>query len=216
MSQTLELNMEDEKKYSEKDRINIEKSILRKNIIKQRDRIYPADINDFSTTICKCICASTKFLRAKDILLYYSFGSEVRTDYIFEKAIEKGKHVYYPKVNGDIMDFYKVNSKKDFTEGFKGIMEPFTTDISYKGGEKENLIIVPGSVFGRDGYRIGYGRGYYDKFLSRYTNLYKIGVCYNIQMVDECPRDENDVCMDEIVTEKAIYNDGSDNEVRWI
>jgi len=196
--------------------ISHEKILVRKKILKERNRLFPLDIKDYSEIICKCICSESRFLRAKDILLYYNYGSEVKTDYIFNKSLEMGKNVYFPKVEGDEIDFYKVTSKQDFTDGFKGILEPYGTNYSFKSEYNDCIIIVPGSVFGRDGYRMGYGRGFYDRFLKRYKNLYKIGICFNIQLLDTCPHDENDVMMNEIITEKEILTDDGNGEVRWI
>ena len=78
------------------------------------------------------------------------------------------------------------------------------------------MIIVPGTVFGRDGYRIGYGKGFYDRYLADYPGLWKTGICFSTQIVKECPHDEYDIQMDEIVCENEVITLNGEGEARWI
>ena len=197
--------------------IELDKRELRKNILKKRNAIYPADLMKKSELISRCIEMESRFLRAKNVLLYYSFGSEVKTDYLLKKSLEMGKRVYYPKVTGDDMDFYRVYSAGEFTSGFKGIMEPNEAgELFGLDSMDKSIIIVPGTVFGRNGYRIGYGRGFYDRYLRRYKDIYKVGVCFSCQLIDNCPYDNLDVRLDEIVTDSEILTADEKGEVRWI
>ena len=197
--------------------IKEQKTKIRKEIIQRRNAIAPPDMIAHSKRICNLIMAESRYLKAKDILLYMSYSSEVKTDLLFETALKEGKNVYFPKITNDEMDFYKVTSFTDFATGYKGISEPFCCEQSYhKSDSNSAIIIVPGCVFGRDGYRIGYGKGYYDRFLARYPGLYKIGICYSVQMIDSCPCDSYDIQMDEIICEKEILTKSGKGEARWI
>lgn len=195
--------------------IEEQKKALRSEILKKRNSIAPPDLVAFSNRICSCVTTESKYVRCNDILLYSHFGSEVKTDYIFEHALKDGKNVYFPKVEGNIMNFYKVNSMDDLKTGFKGMLEPYN-GLKHSNESSKAIIIVPGSVFGRDGYRIGYGRNFYDNFLSRFPDMYKIGICFSRQLVDTIPVDESDVQLDEIICEECILTRDGKGEARWI
>lgn len=195
--------------------IEEQKKALRKEILKKRNSIAPPLLSEYSDTICKYIMAESKYIRCDDILLYSSFGSEVRTNLIINHALANGKNVFFPKVEGEIMNFYKITDVKELSGGFKGILEPFGNSSRFKDASK-SVVIVPGSVFGKDGYRIGYGRGFYDKFLNRFPDIYKIGVCFSNQLVESVPVDDHDIQLDEIVCESFILNKEGKGEARWI
>lgn len=193
------------------------KKILRREFIKKRDSIYPATSNEYSEIICETIISGKHFTNAKNVLLYASYGSEVKTDPLLNKALLLKKNVYFPKVCGDDMDFYKINSKNDLRDGFKGILEPYGASPSYSSGNsRDTIIIVPGSVFGRTGYRIGYGRGFYDRYFNRFKDMYKIGICFDIQLLNEVPFEEHDIMLDAIVTENEVLFRGDEGESQWI
>lgn len=194
--------------------IKEEKSRLRKLISKQRNSIAPPDVVVLSEIICKYIESGSKYIRCQDILLYNSFGSEVKTDHLFNKALADGKNVYFPRVEDDLMNFYRVESKEELTEGFKGILEPFGNSPRFS--KDKAIVIVPGLVFGKDGYRIGYGRGFYDNFLKRFPDLYTIGICFSNQIIDQIPTEEHDEQLDEIVCENFILNREGTGDARWI
>ncbi|HOO80060.1 MAG TPA: 5-formyltetrahydrofolate cyclo-ligase [Lachnospiraceae bacterium] len=195
-----------------------QKTKFRKEYIKKRNSVAPPDAYEYSRRICNFITTESRFIKAKDILLYYNYGSEVRTDFLFNEIIKQGKNAYYPRVNGVSMDFYKISSFQEFTDGFKGIKEPFRLDHVFTKDEyiRDAIIVVPGCAFSRDGHRLGYGRGYYDRYLERYPKLWKIGIGYSVQIASECPHDEKDVQMDEIICENEIIMLNGKGEARWI
>ena len=188
---------------------------LRKNCIRKRNSIAPPYYLAASERICKCVYLESKYIRAKDILCYSAFGNEVSTRALIDKAYADGKNVYFPRVEGDEMNFYRVYSLEDMKDGYKGIREPFYLDNKYNNTSGA-ICIVPGVVFGRDGYRIGYGKGFYDRYLSRFPGLYKIGICFEVQLVDSVPIGPYDVQMDEIICENYIFNKDGKGEARWI
>lgn len=195
--------------------IDVVKRNLRSEMLKKRNSIAPPDLISKSDTIIKYVTAGSSYIRANDVLMYSNYGSEVITTMLFDKAISDGKDVYFPKVEGEYISFYQVNSLTDLNTGFKGILEPY--GLGGKFQQKRNaIIIVPGVAFGRDGYRVGYGKGYYDRFLARYKDIYKVGVCFDIQLIDSVPRDEHDIQLDEIITERTILSRSGKGEARWI
>lgn len=195
--------------------IDEEKKKIRSEILKKRNSISPPDLLKNSEIICNYIMAGSKFIRATDVLLYSNYGSEVITAKLCDKALKDGKNVYYPKVEGEYISFYKVSSPSELNSGFMGILEPYGFDGKFNKS-RDAIIIVPGSAFGRDGYRIGYGKGYYDKFLCRNLDIYKIGVCFDLQLLDRVPKDEHDIQLDEIITEKCILTRSGKGEARWV
>lgn len=183
------------------------------------DRIeYAARERCIAEKICRC----TEYAEAELVLLYAAYKTEMPTEQIEAEALSAGKKVAYPKVRDDgMMDFYAVSSHLELTEGYKGIKEPDTSDFSKaekltdeKLGEYRNIfMIVPGAAFDRAGHRVGYGKGYYDRYLgsraSRNDNQnttgnggYRIttcGICFKEQLFDCILTEAHDICMDIVI-----------------
>ena len=137
-----------------------------------------------------------------DFLCYYPLEKEVDLRALYQHLIEQNKNLFFPKTKKDGIFFYKVDSLEEFQEGRFHVMEPVSEKISFWGDETA-LCFVPGLAFSKDFHRIGYGGGYYDRFLSRHKVI-KIGTCFEKQMMDIIP-ETHDVDMDVIVTEKNIF-----------
>ncbi|VYU45775.1 5-formyltetrahydrofolate cyclo-ligase [Clostridium tertium] len=146
------------------------------------------------------------FKKAKSIFIYLSFGSEIDTRPIIDIALEDGKEVYIPKVyksNKD-MKAIRLNSYDNLEENSMGILEP-KDDSSFIAKENIDLIIVPGAVFDIHGNRIGYGGGYYDRFLADIKEKRnKVVLAYDLQVVDFIEVEEHDIKMDYIITNSRI------------
>lgn len=146
------------------------------------------------------------FKKAKSIFIYLSFGSEIDTRPIIDIALEDGKEVYIPKVyksNKD-MKAIRLNSYDNLEENSMGILEP-KDDSSFIAKENIDLIIVPGAVFDIHGNRIGYGGGYYDRFLADIKDKRnKVVLAYDLQVVDFIEVEEHDIKMDYIITNSRI------------
>ena len=190
----------------------VNKKELRKEILKRREALTKEDYREKSDCITKRVITYDAFLDANVILLFASFRNEVDTTEILESAIGSGKKVYYPKVLGKEMEFYRVESEADFEEGRWGIREPKAEENKRFVPKQEDKIcvIMPGAVFDRAGNRIGYGGGYYDKFLKRIENVdaCKIGIgfeCQVVEMEENFPKEEHDVTLDMLVTEDGFY-----------
>lgn len=138
-----------------------------------------------------------KVEQSKTILIYVSFNDEVDTIKIIEYLL-KYKEVAVPKIENNKMNFYLINSLSELSFGTFNILEPTTkkvlTDFS------NTICITPGICFSKDKYRLGYGKGYYDRFIKE-NHLYQIGLCYQACLLDKIPHDYYDQKVDEIITD---------------
>lgn len=182
-----------------------EKKKLRKELLQKRNAVDPVYKMIASREILSKISRMDEFQKADEILLYASYGSEVPTREIFETAVWMEKKVCFPKVIGTDMKFYEINHYEDLVDGYQGILEPEGKSPEFQDNPgKRVFMILPGCVFGRDGYRIGYGKGFYDRFLSTHTSVIKCGICYDLQLVNVCPHEDFDIKMDLVVTDREV------------
>lgn len=190
------------------------KKELRKEILARRNALSPQERQEKSAQIASKVIALEEFQKSNKILLYAPIRSEVETGKIHQEAKRLSKDVYYPKVLGAEMEFYLDDSTTDFEIGAFGIREPKPESTVAFVPKKEDKIFVlfPGAVFDDEGNRIGYGGGYYDKYLQwltnvvSYKNISKVAVGYQCQMVEKgCIVNEiHDVALDYIVTEDRV------------
>jgi 5-formyltetrahydrofolate cyclo-ligase len=163
-----------------------------------------------SGLISQKVFQTPEYAEAQNILLYADYFHEVGTSEIFYDAVRRGKRVYYPKSDAltNTMEFYRVKSLDQLEAGYKGIMEPVENEyFRYRFNKKEDtLIIVPGVAFDISGFRLGYGKGFYDRFLVNRRQISTMALAYSCQIIDELPHDAYDVKMDKIVTEEIIYS----------
>lgn len=177
--------------------MEMDKNSLRIQMIKKRDFVLDKEILD--QEIYNRMIKNEKFIKSKIIAIYIAKGSEVETKKIIEKAIELGKEVTVPITNVEI-ELYRFNSFDDLIRGKFGILEPKTRILPSR---EPDLVIIPGVAFGQCMHRLGYGKGYYDRFLSN-SKSYRIGICYDFQIMEKLPSHEMDQKMDEIISEKRI------------
>lgn len=190
------------------------KALIRKEALKLRDGLAMQERVRKSERIMRSVAAHSLYQNAEYLLVYISYKSEVDTTRLIEKALEEGKKVYCPKVHGTEMEFYRIMSMKELEEGYKGIREPVATiEKSYTGSEfhqtKEasSLLLMPGSAFDRQRNRIGYGGGYYDKYLAKHPKLRTIAVCYECQIQKSIPSESYDWKPEVLVTECNTYQE---------
>lgn len=190
--------------------LNIKKSSLRKDFLKKRDSISESERMSKSRLIESRLYITDEYKNAGLILLYASYGSEVHTFGIMERAINDGKRVAFPKcvLNDGIpsLDFYEVHNISELSGGYKGILEPDTQNHSLKKIEEEaDLCIVPGIAFTRKGYRIGYGKGFYDRFIAKGGAKHYTALAFKMQLTHEIFNDEFDRAVNTVITEDSIY-----------
>ena len=182
-----------------------EKESLRKEYIKIRNSISDRILK--SIIIFNKIISLSEYKNAHIIGLYNSIGSEVNTSEMIEYFISDNKIVCLPRVTEDNMDFYRIYSLNDKFEKSKfNVLEPIIDENNYISADKIDLLIVPGVCFDIYKNRLGYGKGYYDRYLEN-ANLIKIGICFDEQIVRsrKIPISKNDIMLDKVVSDKNIY-----------
>lgn len=186
------------------------KAEIRKRILEARGALTPDEIVAKSGAILQKALKTPEYMEADNILLYADYNHEVMTRGIFEDAILRKKRVYFPKSDRltNSMTFYQTVSAKQLEKGFMGIPEPRENpQLCYKfNANEDTLVIVPGVAFDMAGFRLGYGKGFYDKFLSNKRQLSTMALAFACQIVEELPSEPHDIKMDKIVTEEIIYS----------
>lgn len=181
--------------------VKLLKKELRKKYNKIRDSISDLDIDVKSKIIEEKILKLDNINEYENFLIYINIKSEVKTNSLIQRLILLKKNVFIPKIIEDEMYFLKINSLEDLELGKYNIPEP-NKGQAYKG--EKSLVIVPGLVFSKEKYRIGYGKGYYDKFISKNPQNFYLGICFKNQIIDKFDYDEFDEQLDIIITEENI------------
>ncbi len=189
------------------------KEEIRKEFLAKRNRLVPEDIYSKSRVISGKLFSLQEFIRAETVMFYVSFQKEVRTDEMIIEAL-KDKRVAVPAVKGGGLAVFEVaDYDGSFEKGSFGIPEPKEGHRKLVKQEVIDLVIVPGVVFDKHGGRIGFGKGYYDRFLKGLReinrNAHVIGLAFEMQVVEELKLEKNDVKMDKVITEKEIYSERS-------
>lgn len=170
------------------------------------------DKQERSEAIESILINSELFKNADTVLLYCSTGDEVSTDKLFDACLEAGKKTAFPRCldSEGSMEFYLVKDKGDLEKGMYGIVEP-KKECELIIPDSKALCVVPGIAFDKRGFRMGYGKGYYDRYLGRYPIL-SVGLTYTTLLCDELPYDSFDQRVCYIITEKNIFktNDKED------
>lgn len=196
--------------------IRAAKTALRKKYKKIRADITSSEKSGLDSAITDIVLGSMSYKYAKTILLFSSVGSEPDTDHIAVKALADGKRVFYPKTyEGGIMKFYRINDLSDLQKDTRfGIKEPSETAEEYIPEGTAELCIVPGLCFDKNGHRIGYGKGYYDRFLAKFKGI-SAGLTYFGCIAEEPLAFEKryDKSVDLIFTEKGVEIIGGKKKV---
>ncbi len=144
-----------------------------------------------------------EYAEAFVVLLYASTDEEVNTEGLIDRGVLEGKNVVLPRMEDGGLALHQVSGREDLSPGPYGIFEPRLT-LPIVPPEQVDLAVVPGLAFDEGGHRLGMGKGYYDRLLPRLAKALKVGVAFELQIVDEVPRDENDVPVDVVVTERRV------------
>lgn len=150
---------------------------------------------------------TSQYKNSKIILIYVSKEIEVDTYRIIEKAFEDNKSVAVPKCdpNKIKMNFYLINSLNDLEVGIFGVLEPIKSKCKILNNYDKSICVVPGFSFDQEGYRLGYGKGYYDRFLSSFHGLI-IGLCYSNCIRKLLPRGYYDLPVHLLITDKYLID----------
>ena len=153
-----------------------------------------------SREICRKFLSLSEYERAQTVMIYMSFRSEVETADIAQGVLQSGRRLVVPKCNiktGEILPC-EIKSLGELKAGEYGIAEP--TKIRLCGKDEIDIVAVPALAFDRDNFRLGYGGGYYDRFLKDFTGL-SAGLCFSECMTDKLPRGRFDVRTDTVLTD---------------
>ena len=180
------------------------KSQLKETILKKRNSLLREELIEKSKKIKNTLLNLAHYKKSKTVMFFVSFNSEVDTHEMIKEAL-KNKSVVVPKVaQGEIEPSVIIDFDNLVSSGKFGILEPIEAmKIAYKNID---LILVPGIAFDLHGHRIGYGFGYYDRFLKKVPKALKIGLCFDFQIVEKIPNHEHDVPVDLIVTDERVVD----------
>ena len=173
------------------------KKELRRTIRERKRSMTEAEIREKSEALAKLFLDSTEYRSARSIYGYLPYNQEVRTVPMLEQALLDGKRVAVPKCYGEEMRFIWMDDLSKVEKGYAGIPEPVADGPV--ADDETALVLMPGMAFDREGHRIGYGGGFYDKFLAREQNHPKLALCYDFQMVDHLETEEFDIPVDKVL-----------------
>lgn len=177
------------------------KTSLRKQLRQERRNI--CNKSELDDRICKNLLKSDFYKNAETVLFYAALDEEINIDKCIISAIDSGKKAALPvctDTDGN-MRFYYINSLNDLKAGAFGVREPDTDFCHEVKDFNGSVCVVPGIAYDVKGYRLGYGKGYYDRFLKNFP-LISVGLCYNELVRTSLPTEEYDIPVDYIVTEK--------------
>lgn len=172
------------------------KKNIRKEILAQRDKLSDSELKKAGECLCEYLVNEDLYLSSNTILAYASYGSEIPTYEFIEYALKDNKALYLPKVVGKEMLFYRVESLTQLALGYKGIPEPVDGLEMYDYcNSLSDMILMPGVAFDLKGNRIGYGGGFYDRFLRKKQILLdrSIAFAFDFQCIDSVPCEEFDI-----------------------
>lgn len=185
------------------------KSDLRTLFKKQRNNLTKEQISLKSQSISTMLFSLSDYINANIVLIYVSCKNEVDTFRIIEKCFEDKKKVAVPKIIKNEMYFFYIDNIGQLAPGYFGILEP-TTMAKYMYNEvtraSSQLLLMPGLVFDIKKNRLGYGGGFYDRFLQKNNIDNKIALAYDFQVISkQLPCDDYDIKPDKIITESKFY-----------
>ena len=175
----------------------MDKTSLRKQIREKKRAMTLREIETASEKLGALFLQSALYQNARTVYGYLPYNQEVRTTPMLEQALRDGKRVAVPKVYGDEMKFIYLTDLSKVETGYAGIPEPVEDEPV--ADDPTALVLMPGLAFDKEGHRIGYGGGFYDKFLAKEPNHPTLALCYGFQMVSELPTEEFDIPVDEVL-----------------
>lgn len=175
------------------------KAILRKEIKKCKRQFTEQQLSELSFAVIMRLLANSRLKDAETVLLYYSLPDEVDTHTLVDALLASKKRVLLPRVTGEgTMELRLYNGPQSLARGAYNIMEPI--GAVFDDYDAIDLAVIPGVAFDHEGNRMGRGKGYYDRLLPHLTKAYKIGICFDFQLVDGIECEAHDVKMDEVVS----------------
>ena len=175
----------------------MDKKELRAQIRAKKRAMTPAQVEACSEKLAELFREHPLYKAAKSIYGYMPYNQEVRTVPMLEQALRDGKKVAVPKCYGDEMKFIYLDDLTKVAKGYAGIPEPIADEpVAH---DETALVLMPGLAFDPQGHRIGYGGGFYDKFLSREPNHPTLALCYDFQVLPHLDTEEHDIPVDTVL-----------------
>ncbi len=178
------------------------KSAARRHFESVRRALPKGEIDRISQQAQRHLVNSEIFAEATCVALYAAQSFEVSTSHLFDLALEQGKHVVFPKVDGTTMAFFEVRAAASLVLGFRGLLEPAPSAPPFSLAQI-GLFVVPTLAFTQDGVRLGRGGGFYDRILAA-TKAFKVGLSLEACRSDTLPVEAHDVRLDAIATEQMF------------
>ena len=175
----------------------MDKTELRRRIRARKRAMTEEEIEERSARLARLFFASDAYRNAKAIYGYLPYNQEVRTVPMLERALKDGKKVAVPKVYGNEMKFLYLDDLTAVAKGYAGIPEPIADGpVAH---DETALVLMPGLAFDPQGHRIGYGGGFYDKFLAAEPNHPTLALCYEFQMLPKLDVEAHDIPVDTVL-----------------
>ena len=182
------------------------KKDIRSTILKKRSNMLLSEVIEKSKRIKEQVFHMDEYKEAKTILFYVSYNNEVCTHEIIKESLRMKKHVVVPKTDmkNRMIICSSLTSWDSLIPGAYTILEPRQECINAVSPESIDLMIIPGVAFDSHGNRIGHGMGYYDRLLEKKIRTHRLGLAFEIQIVENIPTEKHDVKVEKIVTEDRI------------
>jgi 5-formyltetrahydrofolate cyclo-ligase len=183
------------------------KKEIRKDVLKKRADIKGHERSRKDSAIRERLFSMKEFKESQRILFFASFGAEVETLEIIKNSISMGKAAMIPKVGKDGLEIYEIKSMDELSPGYMGIPEPEPRPETMRRLDDIDMVVIPGVAFDGKGSRLGYGKGYYDKLLSKMKKKIPIvAPAYEEQVVEYIPSEPHDIKIDKIVTDERTID----------
>ena len=182
------------------------KKELRKEVKALRASHTDEEIHQMSQRVLEQFVRLPEYQQAGTLLVYVDCKHETETSDLIRRAWKDGKKVAVPKVTGQNMNFFYITSlEKDLEEGYFGIREPYERNPADGAADlPDSLMVMPGVAFDENRHRIGYGGGFYDRYLEAHPGLSTVALAFEFQVKKEVPFEEFDILPGKIVTEQRV------------
>ncbi|RQD67391.1 MAG: 5-formyltetrahydrofolate cyclo-ligase [Tindallia sp. MSAO_Bac2] len=184
------------------------KKDIRQSMTKRREALNPKEVHEKSSLIHQQLFGMDAWKKAKHMMVYLDFRNEVKTGSLIQSFLQNGKKVSIPVTNPSDYSLTVSELKdpeKDLQVAQFGLLEPNPDALRPMDPQELDLVVVPGVAFDREGYRVGFGAGYYDRFLPQLNeNTALVSLVYDFQLIPRVPREPHDIAVHWIITESEL------------
>lgn len=192
------------------------KKEIRQRIRRKREQAEHVRLIRDTQKITASVVSHPWFVRTKDLYIYVDCKGEAGTGGIIAEAFQRGMNVWVPRVTGNTMLFCRIRGLDELKPGTYGIPEPTGNEA---GDGEEGLMVMPGVAFDEACHRVGYGGGFYDRYLAKHRRLRRMAIGFEFQVLDKVPYEKYDICPEILVTERRVIQQSKErcgkDTVRW-